>query len=93
MGGRVQGEGAEVTREQGGGSMPRGKQAPRRDDLTPVNRTLLEQTAHIMGPASAAALALRDADQHPGEVHFYLSSQHSWVVEKRPVVESAHPPH
>jgi len=45
-----------------------------------VSRSVVESTATVMGDHSAAAKALRDADNHDGEVRF-------WVVDNVIVVE------
>jgi len=50
--------------------------------LKPVTRELLEKVASVMGPSSAAAAALADADQHGGTVNFYLNEHNSYVTEK-----------
>lgn len=36
-----------------------------------VHRSVLERTAHIIGPSSAAARALAAADEHEGESNFF----------------------
>ena len=46
-----------------------------------VFRHLLEKTAHIMGPSSASAQALADADSHKGPVLFWQKGE-TLVVEK-----------
>lgn len=50
--------------------------------LKPVTRELLEKVAGVMGPSSAAAAALADADNHGGTVNFYLNENNSYVTEK-----------
>lgn len=39
--------------------------------IVPIDRVILERTAHIIGPSSAAARALMAADQHDGEANFF----------------------
>jgi hypothetical protein len=36
-----------------------------------VHRSVLEATAHVIGPSSAAARALAAADEHNGESSFF----------------------
>jgi hypothetical protein len=39
--------------------------------MTEVPRSVVEATARVMGPSSAAARALADADSHDGETAFF----------------------
>ena len=39
--------------------------------MTEVPRSVLEATAQVLGPTSAAARALADADAHDGETKFF----------------------
>ena len=48
-----------------------------------VTRETLEATARIIGPSSAAAAALADANTHNGPVVFWAHGNILWV-EKRP---------
>ena len=54
--------------------------------MIPVNRRLLEEVARIVGPASAAAMALKDADSHNGHVKFWKHGK-SIIVEKLPEIK------
>jgi len=48
-----------------------------------IGRDLLERLVDILGPASAVARALEQADQHDGPVHFWWSNG-LVIVEKIP---------
>ena len=52
---------------------------------TVVTREVLEATARVIGPHSAAAKALADAAKHNGPVVFWTHGNILWV-EKRPPV-------
>lgn len=39
--------------------------------MVEIHRSVLEATARVMGPESAAARALADADSHDGETAFF----------------------
>lgn len=49
--------------------------------LEAISREVLEMTAHVVGPSSAAAEALKDADSHNGPVRFWKRGN-MIVVEK-----------
>lgn len=49
-----------------------------------VDRKVLEATARIIGPSSAAAQALADADAHDGETAFFRSGTTILVQKKAP---------
>lgn len=51
--------------------------------MVPVDRSVLEATARIIGPMSAAAQALADADTHDGETAFFRCGT-TIVVQKKP---------
>lgn len=55
----------------------------RRVKLEPLRRETLEMTALVMGEQSAAALALKDAAAHLGEVRFW-KNKNTILVEKLP---------
>lgn len=38
----------------------------------PLSRDILEATASIIGPTSAAAIALADANSHDGKTEFFI---------------------
>lgn len=52
--------------------------------LTEIPRHVIETTARIMGPASAAAVAIEEADSHDGQVKFYRSGNTIIVVKELP---------
>ena len=56
----------------------------RKVNLIPLDRSVVELTANILGPDSAAALALQAANAHDGLVQFW-ESDHSIIVQKLPV--------
>ena len=49
-----------------------------------LDRKVLEATARIVGPSSAAAQALADADSHNGETEFFRSGATILVKKKAP---------
>jgi hypothetical protein len=53
-------------------------------DMTPIDRSILETTARIIGPQSAAAQALADADAHDGETAFFRWGTQIIVQKKAP---------
>lgn len=50
-----------------------------------IPRGVLEATARVMGPMSAAARALADADAHNGETAFFRSGTTILVQKKAPI--------
>jgi len=50
--------------------------------MTEVPRSVVEATARVMGPASAAARALADADSHDGETAFFRHGNTILVQKK-----------
>jgi hypothetical protein len=56
----------------------------RRTKMIPVDRSVLEATARIIGPMSAAAQALADADTHDGETAFFRLGPTIVVQKKAP---------
>jgi len=48
-----------------------------------VNREIVERVAYIVGPLSAAARAIHEADTYEGDVKFYQTSN-SFIVAKIP---------
>ncbi len=55
---------------------------PNDNEVMEVPRDRLEKVAHIVGPESAAAKALADADAHDGPVRFFLTDRATIIVEK-----------
>jgi hypothetical protein len=55
-----------------------------RSKMTRVDRSVLEATAQIIGPSSAAAQALADADAHDGETAFFRLGLTIVVQKKAP---------
>lgn len=51
--------------------------------MTPIARSVLEATARVIGPQSAAAQALASAADHNGETKFWRSGR-TIVVQKIP---------
>ena len=39
--------------------------------MIPIDREVIEKTAQVLGPLSACAQALKDADEYGGPVTFY----------------------
>ena len=58
-----------------------------RRKMASVAREVLEATAHVMGPLSAAAKALADADAHDGETAFFRCGA-TILVQKKAAVTS-----
>lgn len=54
----------------------------------PLERSFVEQIAKIIGPYSAAAQALADADAHDGPVEFWQGQQFIIVVKHPKEVQS-----
>jgi hypothetical protein len=52
--------------------------------MTPVSRSVLEATARVIGPQSAAAQALASADSHNGETKFFRCGTTILVQKKAP---------
>lgn len=52
--------------------------------MVEMSRTVVENVAKIMGPYSACANALADADTHDGPVKFYQTERGTILVEKLP---------
>ena len=60
----------------------------RKIQVEEIPRFYVEKVAEIVGPHSAAAQALADADAHKGPVKFYLTKKDaSFIVEKLPPEE------
>lgn len=57
-----------------------------RRKMVSIHRSVLEATAHMMGPASAAAKALADADAHDGETVFFRCGSTILVQKKMPAI-------
>jgi hypothetical protein len=55
--------------------------------MTEMSRGVLEATARILGPSSAAARALADADTHIGETAFFRCGTTILVQKKAPILE------
>lgn len=54
-----------------------------RKKLTKISRDVLEATARILGPSSAAAQALASADSHDGKTYFFKCGN-TIIVQKIP---------
>lgn len=54
-----------------------------RSKMTEIPRDVIEATARILGPASAAAQALADADAHDGQSFFFRLGD-MIIVQKMP---------
>jgi len=54
--------------------------------MTEVHRSVVEATARVMGPLSAAARALADADAHDGETAFFRHGGTILVQKKAPPI-------
>ena len=54
--------------------------------MVEVPRNVLEATARIIGPLSAAAKALADADSHDGETRFFRHGTTILVQKKAPAI-------
>lgn len=50
-------------------------------NLQPISREVLEATARIIGPNSAAAQALEEANRRGGDVVFYQSGNSIFVMK------------
>jgi len=57
-----------------------------RKKMTSVPREVLEATARVMGPLSAAAKALANADAHNGETAFFRCGTTILVQKKMPAI-------
>jgi hypothetical protein len=53
-------------------------------EMVEIPRGVLEATARVIGPQSAAAQALADADSHDGETVFFRSGATILVQKKAP---------
>lgn len=53
-------------------------------EMIPISRGVLEAAARVIGPQSAAAQALADADSHDGETAFFRCGATILVQKKAP---------